>query len=511
MQVYHRDAISQSPTLQRLGQFVHAHGQKWMHGTPDFEQFERELHEHVMALERELMTEELARYDVTAEQVEIEGVAYRPTLTSPETYLSAAGPLTVTRHLYRPAGRGSKSICPLELRAGIIAGHFTPRAARHAAFVTAQLTPGESAALFDELEGMRPSRASLDRLPKTLSPHWEKHRQEWDAVLRKQETVPTEATVLAVSVDGVMIPMKDGAADRTAKQAEAGKHASGPTGNQEVGCGTVVLYDQGRLGEAAGERVQTVRYARMPESKKITLQQQLQAEVASILALRPDLLRVYLADGAKDNWRLLSEIEQALNLLAQPGVNIVDFYHACEHLKNGCDAAWGESTPRGKAEFECLKILLKEADQGADQVIRVLKYQRGRARGHKRQRLEQELTYFRNQRPHMDYAAYLRQGLPIASGVIEAVCKTLVTQRMKRSGMAWRRPGGQGILTLRSLIQSDRWQAAWELLRADFRKEVVVHQNPSVSESAIRTESCSAHRARALSGLIDATTLPLAT
>jgi len=84
--------------------------------------------------------------------------------------LSAAGPVTVTRHLYRPAGRGSKSICPLELRAGIIAGYFTPRAARHAAFVTAQLTPGESAALFEELEGMRPSRASLDRLPKVLWP-----------------------------------------------------------------------------------------------------------------------------------------------------------------------------------------------------------------------------------------------------------------------------------------------------------------------------------------------------
>jgi len=504
MEVYHRDALSQSPTLQHLGQFVREHAQQWAHGTPDFEQFERELHEHVMALERELMTEELARYDVTAEQVEVEGVTYRPTLTLPETYLSAAGPITVTRHLYRPAGRGSKSICPLELRAGIIAGHWTPRAARQAAFVTAQLTPGESEALFDELESMRPSRASLDRLPKELSRHWEKHRQEWETALRTQETVPTEATVMALSVDGVMIPMKDGAAERTAKQTEPGKHGSGPTGNQEVGCGTVVLYD------TEGERVQTVRYGRMPESKKVMLQQQLQAEVASIIALRPDLRRVHLADGAKDNWRLLNEIEQALNLPAQPCVNIVDFYHACDHLKNGCDAAWGESTPRGKAEFERLKTLLKEADQGADQVIRALKYQRGRARGNPRQRLAHELTYFRNQRPHMDYAEYLRQGLPIASGVVEAACKTLVTQRMKRSGMAWRPPGGQGILTLRSLIQSERWYPAWTLLRADFRKEVVVHQRSRVSESAGLADLCNSQLVRALPGHVDVTALPLA-
>ena len=69
----------------------------------------------------------------------------------------------------------------------------------------------------------------------------------------------------------------------------------------------------------------------------------------------------------------------------------------------------------------------------------------------------------------MHYADYLRRGLPIASGVMEATCETLVTQRMKRSGMAWTPSGGQAILMLRSLIQSDRWQPAWEMLSADFR------------------------------------------
>jgi hypothetical protein len=504
MEVYHSDPIPPSPAVQQLGQFVRAQRQKWTEGTPDLEQFERELHAHVMAIEQELIAEELARYEVSAEEIEVEKVVYRRILATPETYLSGAGPVTVTRHLYRPAGRGSKSICPLELRAGIVAGYFTPRAAHQAAFVTAHLTPGESATLFDELEGMRPSRASLDRLPKALSPHWEQHRSEWEAALRAQETVPAEATVMALSVDGVMIPMKEGAAERTVKQTEPGKHASGPTGHQEVGCGTVVLYD------AEGERVQTVRYGRMPESKKVTLQQELQTEVTSIVALRPDLRRVHLADGAKDNWRLLNEIEQTLNQPVQSCVDIVDFYHACDHLKKGCDAAWGESTPRSQAEFERLKTLLKQADGGADQVIRVLKYQRGRARGNKRRRLDAELTYFRNQRPHMDYAEYLRQGLPIASGVIEAACKTLVTQRLKRSGMAWKRLGGQGILTLRSLIQSNRWSAAWELLRGDFRKEVVVHLPAQISESTIRVEPFGIRPSAALPDPIDPTGLPLA-
>ena len=474
MALCHTDPVWESPAIQRLGQFIRERRQQWAISTPDFERFEHELHEQIQAIECEFLAAELAHYDVTADEVEVGGMTYRLTLTSPETYLSAAGPVKVTRNLYRPSGRSSKSICPLELRAGIIRGHFTLRAARQAAFVTAHLTPSESETLFDELEGMRPSRSNLDRLPKELSPHWESHRQDWEAAVRSQETMPDEATVMAISVDGVMAPMKG--PGRSAKRDLPGKHASGPAGNKEVGCGTVVLYD------AEGQRLQTVRYGRMPESKKVTLQQQLEDEVASIVAVRSDLIRVHLADGAEDNWRLMKELEHAVGYpLPQTWIEIVDFYHACDHLKNACDAAWGESTPRGKAEFERLKTLLKEADDGAEQVIRVLKYQRGRARGNKQARLDAELTYFRNQRPRMHYAEYVRKKLPIASGVMEASCKTLVTQRLKRSGMAWTQQGGQAILTLRSLIQSDRWQPAWELLRTDFRETVVVRETQSTT------------------------------
>jgi hypothetical protein len=464
MTFLHEKSVLQSPAFEGLRQFVLEWGDQWMTGTPDFERFEQELHQRVMAIERELLAEELARYDVTAKQIEVAGVQYRPTLSSTETYLTPAGEVTVSRNLYCPSGRGSKSICPLELRAGIIGGYWTPRAARQGAFVVAHVTPGQSEALFEELGGMGPSRSSLDRLPKELSPHWESHRQEWEAALRAQETVPCEARVLVVSVDGVTVRMKNG--QRGAKRAQPGKHASGPTGQKEAGCGTVVLYG------AKGERLQTVRYGRMPERRKMTLQQQLETEVASVVAVRPDLKRVLLSDGAKDNWRLLAEVDQACRPPPQPSVEIVDFYHACDHLKEGCDAAWGESTPRSKAEFERLKVLLKEQDDGAERVIRVLKYHRGRAQGRKRERLKSQLTYFRNQRHRMDYAEYLRNGLPIASGVMEAACKTLVTQRLKQSGMAWTQAGGQPILTLRSLIQSDRWQPAWELLRADFCQTV---------------------------------------
>jgi len=502
MELSHNGTTLHSPAAKKLAEFLRQQRENGNLEVSDFERFESELHEQISALECELVSEELARYDVVAEEIEVAGVVYRHTLTSSETYLSAAGSVTVTRNLYRPAGYGSRSICPLELRAGIINGHFTPRAARQAGFAMAHLTSGESEALFDELENMRPSRSSLDRLPKALSPHWERQRVQWEAALREQETVPAAAAIVAISVDGVMAPIKGG--DKSDKQNQPGKHASGPTGYKEVGCGTVVLYDD------QTERLQTVRYARMPENKKVTLQQQLETEVASILALRPDLLRIHLADGAKDNWRLLNELEARMPQPAQSPIEILDFYHACDHLKNACDAAWGESTVVGKAQFERLKTLLKEAEDGAERVIDSLRYRRDRANGNKRKRLQAELTYFHNQRHRMRYAEYIRQGLPIASGVMEASCKTLVTQRLKRSGMAWAMPGGQAILTLRSLIQSNRWRPAWELLRADFCKEVKVRKTKCSSPAIALRQPKSLARSDQELGYVDYAALPLA-
>jgi hypothetical protein len=468
MAMEHREEVLQSPASQRLREFLRARQQAWQQGVPEFEQFERELHEQIMNLERECLAQELARYDVAAERIEVGGSSYQPVLQSAETYLSSAGPVRVERHLYRPAGGNAKSICPLELRAGIINGYWTPQAARHGAFVMAQLPAGAAEALFQELGTMQPSRSTLDRLPRTLSAHWEAHRQEWEAAVQSQEAVPAEATTLAVSVDGVMAPLKAQGEDRAAKRTAPGKHASGPRGYREVGCGTLTLYDQ------EGERLQTLQYARMPEHKKVTLGEQVQAEVQAILGARPDLRRVYLADGADSNWELLAEVERVVGGSPAQSLQIVDFYHACEHLKGGCDAIWGESTVRGQAEFARLRVLLKEAEDGAERIIRTLKYHAGRATGRRRKRIRSALTYFRNQRERMHYAAYQRQHLPIASGVMEAACKTLVTQRLKGSGMAWTMAGGQAILTLRSVLQSGRWAQAWPLLAADFCSPVAI-------------------------------------
>jgi len=430
---------------------------------PDLEGFEKELHARFAAAECEVLAEELARFDVDLPLVEIDGVTHRRVLRCEETYVGSAGPLRVTRSLYSTRADGERAVCPLELRAGVIEGRWTPLAAKQASWVVAHLTPQEGEDLFRRLGGMAPSKSSLDRLPKQLGERWETNRPWLEASLREAESVPEAAVTVAVSLDGVMLPMKDGA--RRAKRAAAaaaGKQTKGPAGYQEASCGTLSFYD------AEGERVSTLRIGRMPEEHKATLKGMLVDELASVLDQRPDLRLAKVADGAKDNWTFLNQELPA-------GVEVVDFYHAAEHLERALQAAYGETHPKTQSQFEKLRHVLLKQRRGVEKVIRALVHLRDRHP--RRQRIAGELKYFRSNRHRMRYAELRARGFPIGSGVVEAACKTLVTQRMKRSGMRWREDGGQAILTLRSLVQSNRFDRGWSLLANDYKRPVGVPEN----------------------------------
>ena len=427
----------------------------------DFERFEREAHALFVEAEREVLAGELESLDIDLPYVSIEGCTHHRVLRSSETYTSAVGPITVMRTLYR-RGKG-QAVVPMELRAGIVEGHWTPLAARQASYLVAHMTPQECEDALRELGNMQPSKSSLDRLPKRLSARWEAEREGFESALREGFSVPEEATTMGVSLDGVMVPMKDGAreAKRACARAE-GKSTKGPAGYQEVGCATLSFYDRD------GERLDTVRFARMPEAKKLTLKSMLSAEVSAALEQRPELEVVKLADGAKDNWTYFAQ-------LVPDGEERVDFYHAVEQLKAAFDAAYGENNPKGQAQFGKNRHVLREDLNGVEKVIRALVYLR--SKHPRRKRIGEVLGYFRRHRQRMNYAEAAKRALPIGSGVVEAACKTLATQRLKRSGMRWRHPGGQAILTLRGWAQSHRFEKGWSILSATYRANVSTPDN----------------------------------
>src|SRR5262249_31702310 len=73
-------------------------------------------------------------------------------------------------------------------------------------------------------------------------------------------------------------------------------------------------------------------------------------------------------------------------------------------------------------------------------------------------------NYLRRRMKYLRYAQYRRQGMPVGSGVTEAACKTVYTQRLKLSGMRWGASpskndamGAQTVLDLRVLLLSQVW------------------------------------------------------
>ena len=408
MSVFHVPSVSAKAktrgvsALERLCEHVNACRTRPLAGE-DFERVERELHERFVTAEREVLGELLERLDVDVASVQVEGRRYHRVLRSTESYTTAVGTVRAKRTLYR-CGR-ERAVVPMELRAGIVEGHWTPLAARQASGVVAQMTPNEGEALLRELGNMAPSKSSLDRLPKGLSTRWEANREAFESTLREAATVPEEAVTVAVSLDGVMVPMKDAqrAEKRECSRAQ-GRRAKGPAGYQEASCATLSFYD------AEGERLNTLSIARMPEPNKATLKTMLRAELDTVLGTRPDLQVVTVADGAHDNWRYL-------DALAPEATTVVDFYHAAEQLKSALDARYGENDARGRAQFHKLRHILLDDPDGVEKVIRALDYQRKRFP--RRTRIGEVLRYFRRNRHRMRYAHAKARSLPIGSGVVE--------------------------------------------------------------------------------------------
>jgi hypothetical protein len=96
---------------------------------------------------------------------------------------------------------------------------------------------------------------------------------------------------------------------------------------------------------------------------------------------------------------------------------------------------YGPSTRQ--ARHEELRDYLRDEEGGVARVIRVLEYLPKKFP--QRAELRKCAAYFRKHRHRMNYAALKKRELPIGSGVVEAACKTLLSQRLKRSGMRWGR------------------------------------------------------------------------
>jgi hypothetical protein len=452
--------------MEKLREFMETHRMKAKLGPRSFADFERDLHARVMEVERDIVATEMARHDIDADAVVIAGKVHRRVLRQSQTYETAAGDVVVERTLYKDrTDEDGRCVSPMELTLGIVGDFWTPRAAQQALWVATQMTPAKGEELFERVGNMTPSKSSIDRLPKVIAERWEGDRKAFERALREGLEIPEGTVSIAVSLDGVLAPI-DGANSPTevrAKAASEGRLSKGPAGYREASCATVSFCD------VKGDLLGAIRVARAPEPKKVTLKQMLVDEIAAILLARPELKMVKVADGAADNWEFLSSSK------LPAGEEAVDFFHASEHLHAALANIYGDGTHETRYRHDTLRETLRDEEGGVDKVIRALKHLA--AKHPRKEIVRRELAYFRKHKKRMQYAELKAKGFMIGSGVVEAACKTLVTQRLKQSGMRWSVRGAQAILTPRGWDQSERFDKAWALVAATFHAEVTVLAN----------------------------------
>jgi hypothetical protein len=159
---------------------------------------------------------------------------------------------------------------------------------------------------------------------------------------------------------------------------------------------------------------------------------------------------VILGDGAAWIWNLAGQH-------FPEATQVVDLFHAREHLH---ELAKLLEFMLGNGKDDWLAARLAELDDGNIEAICAAARAFPLA-GKKARDLQTALGYFEHNAHRMCYAHFRKLGMFVGSGAVEAGCKAIVAQRCKLSGMRWTLPGAYGILTLRCLDASDRWEETW--------------------------------------------------
>jgi hypothetical protein len=245
---------------------------------------------------------------------------------------------------------------------------------------------------------------------------------------------------LVVETDGVMVRYRDRHLDGASVEGDW----------HEVKVGLVGGWQQGHL------RQPSYVAAREPA---VAFTRRLGAEAARRGALEvvkwyawdgtPAELRpvVVLGDGAKWIW------EHVATLFGDERTEIVDWYHASEHIWTAAKAVHGDDTPETKAWARTALDHLWQT--GAKPVVEWFDATRP-ASTEAAAIVQRERGYFTTNAARMRYPSYRERNLPIGSGAVEAAAKHVVQQRMKRAGSRWSDLGARAILDLRCHLLSGR-------------------------------------------------------
>ena len=158
------------------------------------------------------------------------------------------------------------------------------------------------------------------------------------------------------------------------------------------------------------------------------------------------------ADGALWIWNLA-------DMYYPDARQLLDFYHAAEHLHKTAAALWPKEIADAWCHERLEQLKMGNLDGFFTELKRIAEEHVLNDPALDPKRL---LNYFETNRNRLGYADALKDNMPIGSGVIESAGRHIVQQRLKQSGMRWSLPGAQAVLNLRTRHRNGQFEQYWE-------------------------------------------------
>jgi hypothetical protein len=161
---------------------------------------------------------------------------------------------------------------------------------------------------------------------------------------------------------------------------------------------------------------------------------------------------LFIADGAPWIWKRVPALVETLGLGAEQVYELLDFYHAAQHLSQvaALRKDWSAKA-RSRWRNHQRRLLLQGQ---VDQVIAAV---RELCRGRNSKAIRQHRDYFVKNQSRLAYAELSAMGMPMGSGAIESTVRRVINLRLKGPSIFWCRASAEAILLLRSYYKAGRW------------------------------------------------------
>ncbi|NJO88121.1 MAG: hypothetical protein HC831_03505 [Chloroflexia bacterium] len=398
--------------------------------------------------------------DVEQASIEMGNKKYIFKYKGEKEILTVLGKVRFNRSVYQQS-RGGKSVSPLDVKLGVNKEFATPDVKEIVLYSCAHNTPEETSNIIRKCSLFEIHPTTIKRIISHTGTVLEANKDEiTDLVHRSAEHKNQEGEVVVCSLDGVNVLLNEAGTRKGRPKERPDKEAPTPvSAYKNAMCGSVTFYKIEKGQENTYPERITSRYvSRMPEERYQTFKSDFETEIKSI-NYSGTKVKIMLTDAHKSIKGYLDD-----NPLYKDFERLIDFFHAAEHLSLLAENIFGKSSKEAQAWYSKYREILKHGNCGVDKMIRSAEYYIGESKLTKTRlgEAQKQLSFFRKNKQYMDYHRFLKNGWPIGSGVIEAACKSIVKQRMCRSGQRWTRKGGQTILTLRSHVKSNRWDTFWK-------------------------------------------------